>query len=326
MDVKEQKDTQDQLVLLEAVCSSEFYEYEGNERKHVLENIFLEGFGGESWAFLGGTAFELRLLLEIIANSRPYFSGRCVLAKRGMMRKKRLILPHVYYIGSTNMLLDHMNVLEYMLLINKKVKGNIFSLEKKLLQDLVDAGLGYLSLTEIKYLTAQERALITLFTALYYESRIIIMNLARLPFSIEEISRIRYISMQLCKQKKIFLFSTMYPEIAQACATNIMILQDGNMLYKGITEAFMEEYDKQILHIEDEHIQIIYDILIVEVKDCKFFCHQNALDIFCENDAAQQLQRIYQVLNRYEALPKLMKQTDPSLSNAWKELKSAYES
>lgn len=325
MDIENEEVKSDQLVLLEKICSLEFYEFEEIERKHVLSNISMEGMAKESWAFLGDSAFELRLLLEIIANARPYDSGRCVLAKRGMMRKKRLILPHVYYIGSTNMLFDHMNVLEYMLLINKRVKENSFVLEKKIMQDLIDAGLGYLSLSDIKHLSAQERAMITLFTSIYYESRIIIMNLARLPFSDEEITCIHHISGRLRQQHKIFIFSTMHPELAQRCATNIAIIHEGAMAFCGKMDAFVKEYDKRIIHMEDEHIQLYYDILQVEAKACEFLCENGTLDIFCEHDKSRQLLSIYHILNRYKSIPKVMERTDPSLSNAWKELIRAYE-
>lgn len=52
---------------------------------------------GEVWAILGTSAFEVRLLLEIIANARPYKDGRCVLAQKGMMRKKEPSF-HMYII------------------------------------------------------------------------------------------------------------------------------------------------------------------------------------------------------------------------------------
>jgi ABC-2 type transport system ATP-binding protein len=33
----------------------------------------------ESWGVFGSSAFEIKLLLEIMANIRPYENGRCVL-------------------------------------------------------------------------------------------------------------------------------------------------------------------------------------------------------------------------------------------------------
>ena len=108
----EQAKKRAQCVLMEHVGSMEYYQSPQQDPKQVFSDINFEALEGEVWAILGTSAFEVRLLLEIIANARPYKDGRCVLAQKGMMRKKRTILPHVYYIGSTNMLFTNMNVLE----------------------------------------------------------------------------------------------------------------------------------------------------------------------------------------------------------------------
>lgn len=322
MDIKEEK--QNQLVLLQNICSQEYYDFGNSKRQQVLKDISMEGMAKQSWAFLGDVAFELRLLLEIVSNARPYQKGRCVLAQRGMMRKKKIILPHVFYVGSTNMLFEHMIVLDYLKMINLKDKINVFELEKKLLQDLIDAGLGHISLTEIDYLTAQEKALFTLFTALYTESNIVIMNLARLPFSPKEIKILSFISEKIRNQEKIFMFSTKYPEVAEACATHLLVLYQGEVLYNSDINSFMNQYDKRILHIEDDHIQIIEDILRTKVNKCEFVVSNNQLDIFCLSNPEYYIQHIFKVLNQYQQIPKVLIQTTPSLPNAWKERKKLY--
>ena len=90
----EQTKKRAQCVLMEHVGSMEYYQSPQQEPKQVFSDINFEALEGEVWAILGTSAFEVRLLLEIIANARPYKDGRCVLAQKGMMRKKRTILPH----------------------------------------------------------------------------------------------------------------------------------------------------------------------------------------------------------------------------------------
>lgn len=60
----------------------EYYQSPQQEPKQVFSDINFEALEGEVWAVLGTSAFEVRLLLEIIANARPYKDGRCVLAQK----------------------------------------------------------------------------------------------------------------------------------------------------------------------------------------------------------------------------------------------------
>ena len=130
----EQAKKRAQCVLMEHVGSMEYYQSPQQDPKQVFSDINFEALEGEVWAILGTSAFEVRLLLEIIANARPYKDGRCVLAQKGMMRKKRTILPHVYYIGSTNMLFTNMNVLEYLMYITAREQGDAAVRQKRILE------------------------------------------------------------------------------------------------------------------------------------------------------------------------------------------------
>ena len=86
-----------------------------------------------------------------MANIRPYDRGKCVLIERGMMRSKRVILRHVFYIGSSEMLYNNMNVLEFLMIsTNRKMASALFlglfsfalyfvvqTLQKSVLSDVV---------------------------------------------------------------------------------------------------------------------------------------------------------------------------------------------
>lgn len=85
----EQAKKRAQCVLMEHVGSMEYYQSPQQDPKQVFSDINFEALEGEVWAILGTSAFEVRLLLEIIANARPYKDGRCVLAQKGMMQQKK---------------------------------------------------------------------------------------------------------------------------------------------------------------------------------------------------------------------------------------------
>ena len=57
-----------QCVLMEHVGSMEYYQSPQQEPQQVFSDINFEALEGEVWAILGTSAFEVRLLLEIIAN------------------------------------------------------------------------------------------------------------------------------------------------------------------------------------------------------------------------------------------------------------------
>ena len=78
----EQAKKRAQCVLMEHVGSMEYYQSPQQDPKQVFSDINFEALEGEVWAILGTSAFEVRLLLEIIANARPYKDGRCVLAQK----------------------------------------------------------------------------------------------------------------------------------------------------------------------------------------------------------------------------------------------------
>ena len=178
----EQAKKRAQCVLMEHVGSMEYYQSPQQDPKQVFSDINFEALEGEVWAILGTSAFEVRLLLEIIANARPYKDGRCVLAQKGMMRKKRTILPHVYYIGSTNMLFTNMNVLEYLMYITAREQGDAAVRQKRILEKIMELNMGYVALSVIGNLTPSERSVVTLLVSLFTESKLIIWNLARLEY------------------------------------------------------------------------------------------------------------------------------------------------
>ena len=253
----EQAKKRAQCVLMEHVGSMEYYQSPQQDPKQVFSDINFEALEGEVWAILGTSAFEVRLLLEIIANARPYKDGRCVLAQKGMMRKKRTILPHVYYIGSTNMLFTNMNVLEYLMYITAREQGDAAVRQKRILEKIMELNMGYVALSVIGNLTPSERSVVTLLVSLFTESKLIIWNLARLEYDERSLQAIAAICEEIQKQKRTLLFSTFDYQLIERCATHIAPLYDGRLLYTGTVEAFVQTWDHLSTIIQDAHITAI---------------------------------------------------------------------
>ena len=88
-DQSDGKKTAEDAVFMEHLSSSEYFLWEDKGPARVLHDIDLLIKSAECWGISGERAFAIRLLLEIMANIRPYDGGRCILAERGMLPPKK---------------------------------------------------------------------------------------------------------------------------------------------------------------------------------------------------------------------------------------------
>lgn len=312
---------QTQSVLLEHVCSMEFYQKEGSEPRQVLSDINLNIHQGEVWGIIGESAFELRLLLEIIANARPYQDGRCVLNQRGMMRKKRIILPHLFYIGSTNMLFDNMNVLEYLMFITAKQKGDVVERQKKIFQDLLDHDMDYLSLSAIHHLTPDERALVTLLTAYYTESDIIVLNLARLSYQERTLCAMEKVSRSIQKAKRTLIFSSFDTNLIQRISTHTAVMKQGVIAYQGTTSEFIDTWDHLSIVLEDPQIERFVTLISTNFPNVEMHQKAKRLEIWDVSHDATLYHQLFSVFTNAQCYPNVLYQHTNCVENAWKEIK-----
>lgn len=309
-----------QTVLLEHVYSMEYYQKDDHEPKQILKDISLTMHKGEIWEILGTSAFELRLLLEIIANSRAYQKGTCVLAHKGMMRKKRGILPHVYYIGSTNMLFDNMNVLEYLMFITAKDKGDVVERQKRIFQDLLDMELGYLSLSTIRSLTPAQRSVVTLMAALMSESELIVWNIARLQYDELCKKALTCICEEIKKQEKTLVFSTFDYAMCECISTHIAGVKNGTICYKGSTSSFMETWDHASVIIEDDEPTMIKEALMLVYPDITCEIKDQVMILSDEQHREKFYQHVFDTLAIHEIYPRSIVKHKICVENAWKEV------
>jgi len=327
----ENADQIQQVVLMEKLSSMEYWQREEGELKQVLQDISLKINKNEIWGIIGTSQFEIKLLLEIMANIRAYDSGRCVLLERGMMRSKRVILSHVFYIGNADMLYNTMNVLEYLMLATAKWKMDVVEKQEQLFETIIDVGLGHISLTTIGLLNREEKAVVALLAAAYSLAQIIVFNLPNYEFDeslIEAISRIA----QLIKKrgKTLIIGTTICPLIEKAC-THVGVVAEGRIIYQGRVEDFHYQYDKVEVIIRDKELKKVKEILQEVLPEHKLVLEQTALLIKessliqSDEEKDKALTRIYEKVIEAGYIPEIIEKNRKRVEYALEELVRQYD-
>jgi ABC-2 type transport system ATP-binding protein len=309
------------LVRMEKLCAAEYLITGGGTPRRVLECIWLRIKAGQVWGIYAPSHYEAGLLLEIMANVRPYEDGRCVLAERGMMRRKRVILPHVFYIGSTDMLYDTMNVLEYLMFATAKEKMKPAARQEKLFEWLIECGVGDMSLTQLRWLEPQEKAIVILMAAAYSKSSIVIFNLPRLEFDESSRRAFAKISERMKSHGKALILSTRDESLIQNACTHAAFLAKGKMIYQGTVDDLRMHFD-------------IYTVLIEADADCETRLREAHMDyrfarkdegLYISGQSRQTAQDIFRVILDAGILPVNMKVHSKEVKIALEELASRHD-
>lgn len=313
------------IVLMENISSCEYFVYDNNEKAPVLEDISLRVKKGETWGITGRSTYEVKLLLEIVANIRPYDKGRCALVERGMLRCKRLILGHVFYICTPDMLYDNMNVLEFLVFAMRKYNRNIAELQRQLFEFIIDIGLGYLSLTLIKALTKEERAVVTLIAAAYSECAMIVFNLPDYEFDDVMINAISKISLFIREKRKSLLLGTKsYPLIEKACS-HTAVIGGGRIIFQGIVRDFCLEYDSIAVIIKDKNLPKLHEMLLPLLPDHELVIKDESLLIRTKHSRPDDPVYIYSKISEAGIYPEYIEVNQKTVTNAIEEIFAEYD-
>lgn len=228
------------------VESVEVYKYPGGAEDKVLREISFDIRRGECWCVAGSEAFEIELLLEIIGSVRPYDNGRVILAERGMMRRKRRVLPHVFFISDGDVIFPNMNTLEYLMFATANMPGEASRRQAHILQRLLDTGLYYLTLTPIKYLSRAQKAVISLLAASFTMSLLIIFSVPQLQFDSRLSMGIRGITDIITRGGGAVLIGTKDLAMAQEAGTHAAFLIGGRVTHSGSMREVMGKLDKRV--------------------------------------------------------------------------------
>ena len=308
------------VVLMKAIASVEhFLDGEGIPRR-VLDNITLLIGRGEAWGINGTSLFEIKLLLEIMANIRPYDRGKCVLIERGMMRRKRVILKHVFYIGSPEMLYNNMNVLEFLMFATAQSKINKVVLQEQIFELIIAIGLGHLSLTPNYMLTQEEKAVITLIAAAYSDSLIIVFNFPEYVWDEVLIDVIAKITNFIREKGKTLILATQDCLLIEKACSHTAITKEGQLIYSGTVENFRLNFDKVEVIIRDKAVHAMMEKLVMLLPDYKLVSDDDRLMISRKDSEVSDHRAIYKIIVESGFTPESIEISSKTVQNAYEEL------
>jgi ABC-2 type transport system ATP-binding protein len=318
---KPQKQIQN-AVLMSAVSSMECVVWEGKTPQRVLSSIDL-GIGcGEAWGITARTGYEILLLLQIMGNIRSYDSGKCVLAERGMMRQKRVIQPHVFYIEDADMLYGNMNTLEYLMFATAHLREDRLLMQEELFEYLIGCNLGYISLTAIKWLTAEEKAVVSLLAAAYSDSVMVIFNLPGAKFDERLAGAIVKTAALIIQRGKALMIGTMDCTLIDKACSHTAFIADGRIIYQGTVAYLRQTFDKVAVVIEDPDIGDIKYRLAPVLPGCVLAEKNGSLHIKADGEASLQ---IYRIMLEAGIVPRCMRVNEKTVSNAYEEIIQLYD-
>lgn len=313
---------------LENIYSYEYYENTQNidfQSKHVLNNISFAAKPGELWSIFGNSVFETKLLLEIMANATEYESGKMLIGGMDTIKQKRTVLPYVFYIGSTNMALGNMNVLEYLMFITSYSKKNVIVRQESLLNFLLDMDLGYICLTPISLLTPQEKSILLLLIAILSDSILIILNLPRLQYDQKQISSINNLAIKIRALNKTLIFNTQCYDLAQAISTHLCYLYKGSIIYKDNLKNFLNDYDRVIYVIGADNIDFMLKLLKYSLPQFDYTITNKTINVFNFNDGNLASERLFETFSKLNLKPTFVRRNVKNINNAIQGLIKLYD-
>ena len=210
-----------------------------------------------------------------------------------------------------------MNVLEYMMFITSKSKENVAVRQQRIFNELLEAGMDYLSLTPISVLNTQERSIVTLFAALYTKSEIIVWNLPRLFYSDKMICSADFLCKKVRQQKKVLLLSTQDYRLAQSVSSHILFLQGGKVFYAGTRQSFVNQWDCMAFTIEDKDASRIEDIVKETFPSCDCRLKGTKLEIWDPQGELAEEGKFFRFLSQKGLSPQAVFRNIPCVENAY---------
>lgn len=305
--------------------SSEVYRYPDETEEPVLQGINLEIKRSECWGIIGNEPFELELLLEIIGNVRPYGSGQCVLVERGMMRKKRRILPHVFYIADGDVTFPNMNTLEYLMFATAHINMPTAQRQIHILERLLSTGLYYLTLAPIRFLSRAEKAVICLLAASFSDSLLIIFSVSQLEFDGRLSAGIKGIADLITKGRGALLIGTKDCGMVQTVCTHAAFLIGGKINEKGLMDDMLASLDKRLYVLRSPESQKLADYIKNAEPNLSLRVFGPEIHIYDYRDEPIDQKVLMEILLQAGLPVESMQTSLKSLENAYKEALSGHD-
>lgn len=236
-------------VKMENVSSMELFAQPDGRYLKVLYDLSLTVPVGMCHGITGEGIFELQLVSEIIGNVKPHEKGLCSLMEIGMMRQKRRILPHVYYINDQRVLFEHMHVLGYLMFASEHAPGKPAQKQANWLKLLLRTGLYPFTLTYINALTPAEYVIVSALLAYGSAARLVVMDLSRIDVPPSLIAPFSALMRELIHAGKTVVLANRSRELVQSACTSASFLADGTIVASDSVSALCERYDRRVLAV-----------------------------------------------------------------------------
>ena len=312
------------IVQASDVTSSEMYRYPDGHEEAVLRGITMDIKRGECWGIIGEEAFELELLMQIIANVRPYGSGRCSLAERGMMRRKRRILSHVFYISGGDTVPGNLNTLEYLMYITARSRVSDRQRQATILEALLASGMYYLTLVPMRYLNASERAAICLLSAAMSKALLVVFSVAELAFQPQLAQSIRDIVKLIESRGGAVLIGTSDCDMAQEACSHAAFLVEGRFLQSGTMESLLNTLDRRAFILTSNEPNVLAKAISSASEGLETYVFDKEVHVYARNDVTITQAAIMYILMNSGQTVESLQVSRRTLRNAYREVLSGH--
>lgn len=237
-------------VKMESVSSMELFAQPDGRYLKVLYDLSLVVPVGVCHGITGEGAFELQLISEIIGNVKPHEKGFCSLMEIGMMRQKRRILPHVYYINDQRVLFGHMHVLGFLMFASEHAPGKPEQKQAAWLKLLLRTGLYPFTLTYINALNPAEYALVSALLAYGSAARLVVMDLSKIEVPEALIAPFAALMQELVHAGKTVVLASRSRKLVQSACASASFLIDGTIAVNNSVSALCAQYDRRVLTVD----------------------------------------------------------------------------
>ncbi|HWQ97101.1 MAG TPA: hypothetical protein VN538_03255 [Clostridia bacterium] len=310
-------------VLMDGVSSMELFALPDGRYLKVLYDLSLNIPAGACHGITGDGAFELQLTSEIIGNVKPHEKGQCSLLEIGMMRQKRRILPHVYYVNDQRVLFDHMHVLGYLMFASEQMEGKPDRKQQEWLRLLLRTGLYPFTLTYIRELSPAEYAIVSALVAYGTKSRLVVMDFSTIDVPEHLIKPFAALLQELRASGKTVVLASRSRALIQAACTSASFLIDGTIVLSGSVASLCASYDRRVLQIATRFPDAAASALLAAFPGLRTAAYESGVSLYadegqinpCSISAASRALEQAKVGFSAVSLP------EPSLEEAFQEVK-----
>lgn len=300
---------------VEEIVSEEYYLRDGRAPEKILDGVSLCVNAGEAWGISACSAYEVRLLLEVMASKKPCSAGKCLIAGKAADRSSNG-MRQLVYIDCPVMPYGNLNTLEYLMLAREKQKKGKLELQSEIFESLIAAGLGYLSLSRLRHLGRQETAIVLLMAACWSDCSIIVCNLSESEFDSALIDAAAHIADAARKDGKALVFGTNDSLFVEKVCSHAAFLKAGKLMYRGTVKQLRMVYDKTDIIITDADNDKIMNRMTPMPSGSTMRIKEGRLFIGCGGD----LELIYRKILSCGIMPQMVMINPKTVQNAYEEL------